>query len=140
MQRGSRYRRRAEVARSGTWPYLENQLAAEREKAMLLERDPRFRPGFATRAQMVVATFWVAVSQLGLGRNPTANITGPSTPAVIAVSGGEEQDADHASPRGTTASASDGAASQPKRTRQRQTRSRSAPPQSESLATPTAEA
>src|SRR5215469_5449678 len=78
--------------------------------------------------------------QLGLGRNPRADRAGSSTPAEIVVSGGEEQDADHASPRGTTASGSDGAASQRKRTRQRRTRSRSAPPQSEPLATPTAEA
>ena len=78
--------------------------------------------------------------QLGLGRNPRSDRAGSSTPAEIVVSGGEEQDADHASPRGTTASGSDGAASQRKRTRQRRTRSRSAPPQSEPLATPTAEA
>ena len=78
--------------------------------------------------------------QLGLGRNPRADRAGSSTPAEIVVSGGEEKDADHASPRGTTASGSDGAASEPKRTRQRRTRSRSAPPQSDPLATPTADA
>ena len=78
--------------------------------------------------------------QLGLGRNPRADRAGSSRPAEIVVSGGEEQDADHASPRGTTASASDGAASQPKRTRQRRTHSRSAPAQSDPLARPTGQA
>jgi predicted transcriptional regulator len=79
--------------------------------------------------------------QLGLGRKPQTDMAGPSTPAEIAVTSGDEKaEADHASPRRTTASGSDEAASQPKRTRQRGTRSRSAPSQSEPLATPTAEA
>jgi hypothetical protein len=66
--------------------------------------------------------------QLGLGRKPQADMAGPSTPAEIAAASGDEKaEADHASPRRTTASGSDEAASQPKRTRQRRTRSRSAP-------------
>ena len=78
--------------------------------------------------------------QLGLGRKPQADMAGPSTPAEVAVASGDEKaEADHASPRRTTASGSDEAASQPKRTRQRRPRSRSAPPQSEPLATPSAE-
>jgi hypothetical protein len=79
--------------------------------------------------------------QLGLGRKPQADVAGPPTPAEITVASGDEKaEAGHASPRPTAASGSDEAASQPKRTRQRRTRSRSAPQQSEPLATPTADA
>ena len=79
--------------------------------------------------------------QLGLGRKLQADMAGPSTSAEIAVASGDEKaDADHAGPRRAVASGSDEAASQSKRTRQTRTRSRSAPPQSEPLATPTAEA
>jgi predicted transcriptional regulator len=79
--------------------------------------------------------------QLGLGRKPQSDIAGPSTSAEIAVASGDEKaDAEHASPKRITVSGSDEAASQPKRTRQRRSRSRSAPPQSDPLATPTAEA
>ena len=77
--------------------------------------------------------------QLGLGRKPPPDMAGPPTPVEIAVASGDETaEADHASPRRPTASGSDEAVSQPKRTRQRRTRARSAPPQSDPLATPTA--
>src|SRR5215471_92889 len=77
--------------------------------------------------------------RLGLGRKSRADMAGLSTPAGIAAASGDEKaEADHASPRRTTASGLDEAASQPKRTRQRRSRSRSAPPQSGPLATPTA--
>jgi predicted transcriptional regulator len=78
--------------------------------------------------------------QLRLGRKPQAD-AGPPRPAKVAVVSDEEKaDADHASPKRSTASGSDDAALQTKRTRQRRSRSRSAPPQSDPLATPTAEA
>jgi hypothetical protein len=77
--------------------------------------------------------------QLGLGRKPNAGAT--STAAERSEpSGDEKADADHASPKRTTASGSDEAVSQTKRTRQRRSRSRSAAGQSDPLATPTVEA
>ena len=77
--------------------------------------------------------------QLGLGRKPNAGAT-PTAAESSGPSGDAKTEADHASPRRATASGSDEAASQPKRTRQRRSRSRSAPLQSDPLATPAGEA
>jgi len=77
--------------------------------------------------------------QLGLGRKPNAGVT-PAAAERSEPSGDEKADADHASPKRTTASGSDEAVSQTKRTRQSRSRSRSAARQSDPLATPSAEA
>jgi predicted transcriptional regulator len=77
--------------------------------------------------------------QLGLGRKPNAGAT-PTAAESSGPSDAGKTEADHASSRRVTAAGSDEAASQPKRTRQGRSRSRSAPLQSEPLATPTAKA
>jgi hypothetical protein len=75
--------------------------------------------------------------QLGLGRKPNAGAT-PTVAESPEPSGDEKTEADQASPRRATTSGPDEAASQSKRSRQRRSHSRSSPPQSDPLATPTA--
>ena len=90
--------------------------------------------------------------QLGLGRKPKADEAPASIPAESAVANGDEKveaadgEVDGTSkPRRTTRSGSksevaDEAASEPTKPRQRRPRSRVAPPQSEPVPTPTADA
>jgi hypothetical protein len=90
--------------------------------------------------------------QLGLGRKPKADAVSPPIPAESAMANGDkkveaaDREVDGTSkPRRSTGSRSksevaDEAASQPTKPRQRRSRTPKAPPQSEPLPTPTAEA
>ena len=79
--------------------------------------------------------------QLGLGRRPKADAAAASISGESAVANVDEGgEADHPSLRQTTGTDSDEATPQPTKSRQRRPRSRVAPPQSESLPTPTGDA